>query len=289
VTAAPAPDPGVTELPDGATGSAVRPPLLLLAGGCALVAVVLALAALPSGYALAAAVLVLQVVLVLGFLALVDAPAASGTFLIAVAAAAAADALALADDGRVGDLAGVVALGLIASLLHQLVRHPRNRVTEALADTLVAVVLVVCAACLVALRADDGGEDVALVALATAGTVLLVGRLVDRFAPRPVLTDGTVRGWPGLLVGLAAGVAAALVTAGLVADGTELADRAALLGLLVAACVAATDLAVDLSAAELRSGRLDRRKVDALRPVGLLLPFAALGPVALLAGRLVLS
>jgi hypothetical protein len=98
-----------------------------------------------------------------------------------------------------------------------------------------------------------------------------------------------VRGWPGLLLGLAAGVVAAVVVAGLVADGSELADRATLLGLLIAACVAATDLAVDLSAAELRSGWGDARKVDALRPVGLLLPFAALGPVALLAGRLVLG
>lgn len=292
MTAAPAPEPGTA--PDGpaeerTTGPAVRPPLLLLAGGCALVAAVLALAALPSAYLLAAAVLVVQLLLVLGFLALVDAPASSGAFLIAAGAAVAADALVLADDGRAGNLAGVVALGLVASLLHQLLREPRSRVTESLADTLVVVVLVVCAACLVALRADEGGEDVVLVALATAGVCLLAGRLADRWVPRPLLTDGTVRGWPGLLLGLLAGVVAAVVVAGLVAEGTELADRAALLGLLVAACVIATDLAADLAAAELQSGWRDARKVDALRPVGLLLPFAVLGPVALLAGRLVLG
>ncbi|MCW2606660.1 MAG: hypothetical protein JWO60_1353, partial [Frankiales bacterium] len=68
-----------------------------------------------------------------------------------------------------------------------------------------------------------------------------------------------------------------------------LGPRAALVGLTAAAVVAAGDLAVDLAAAELRSGWRDARRVAALRPVGLLLPFAVLGPVALVAGRLVLA
>jgi hypothetical protein len=53
--------------------------------------------------------------------------------------------------------------------------------------------------------------------------------------------------------------------------------------------VATADLAVDLGAAELRPGRRDARRVSALRPAAALLPYAVLGPVALLAGRLVLS
>ena len=44
----------------------------------------------------------------------------------------------------------------------------------------------------------------------------------------------------------------------------------------------------NLGAAELRSGWRDARRVAALRPTALLLPYAVLGPVALLAGRLVL-
>ena len=52
--------------------------------------------------------------------------------------------------------------------------------------------------------------------------------------------------------------------------------------------MATADLAVDLGAAELRAGWRDARRVAALRPTALLLPYAVLGPVALLAGRLAL-
>jgi len=193
----------------------------------------------------------------------------------------------LVDEGRVAGLAGVVGLGLVASFLHQLSRKDRNRVTESLADTLVAVVAAVSAACLVALHQTDGGEQVLLVALAAAGATLLAGRVGDRLAPRPVLGLGASRGWPGLVLGLATGVAAAVLVAQ--AGGEPALVPAALLGLVAASTVATADLAVDLGAAELRSGWRDARRVAALRPAALLLPYALLGPVALLAGRLVLS
>jgi hypothetical protein len=72
-------------------------------------------------------------------------------------------------------------------------------------------------------------------------------------------------------------------------DGNLPLRSAALLGLVVASTVATADLAVDLGAAELRAGWRDARRVAALRPTALLLPYAVLGPVALLAGRLVLA
>ncbi len=159
--------------------------------------------------------------------------------------------------------------------------------TEALADTLLVVVLVACAACLPALRALEGGRDVALAALVGAGAALVAGRLGDRVLPRPALALGAVRGWPGLLLGLGAGVAGAVLVAG--GEGQLAGPRAALVGLAAAAVASAADLAVDLAGAELRSGWRDSRRVAALRPVGLLLPWAALGPVALVAGRLVLA
>ena len=282
MTAAPAPDRGPR-----VAGPAARPPLLLLGAGSAVVALLLGLAGMPGAVPLAAGVLALQLVLVLGALALVDAPAAGGAFLIAAGAAVAGDVVVLVDDGRVDGLAGVVALGLVAALLHQLARRgARDRVTEALSDTLLVVVLVACAACLPALRRLDGGRDVALAALAAAAAALLAGRLGDRVLPRPALAVGAVRGWPGLLLGLGAGVAAAVLVGG--DDGALVGARAALLGLAAAAVVSAADLAVDLAAAELRAGWRDARRVAALRPVGLLLPFAVLGPVALAAGQLVL-
>jgi len=128
---------------------------------------------------------------------------------------------------------------------------------------------------------------VLLLGLAVTGAVLLAGRVGDSVIARPVLAVGSTRGWPGLLLGVGAGVLCAV----LVADaGGELPLRsAALLGLVVASTVATADLAVDLGAAELRSGWRDARRVAALRSTALLLPYAVMGPVALLAGRLVLS
>jgi hypothetical protein len=277
--------------PVRATAPARRPPLLVQGLGSALVGGVLAGLAAWGAVPLAVAVLLLQVVLVLALLALLAAPAAGGALLVGLSAAVAADALVLADDGRIDRLAGVVGLSLVAALLHQLLRRGRNRVTESLADTLVGVVVAVSAACLVALADGDGdrGEHVLLVGLAAAAVALLVGRVVDRLLPRPALATGATRGWPGLLLGLACGTVAALLVAPLDDADVLTLPSAALLGLLVAATVATADLAVDLGAAELRAGWRDARRVSALRPAALLLPYAVLGPVALLAGRLVLG
>ena len=273
-----------------ATGPPRRPSLLVQGLWPALLAGGLVAASTFGLLPLAAAVIGVQVFLALGALALLDAPAAGGAFLVAMGTFLVADAVVLADDGRVSGLAGVVALGLVASLVHQLLRRGRTRVTESLADTLVVVVVAVAAACLLALRQVDGGEQVLLICFTCAGAVLLAGRIGDRLAPCPILAVGSTRGWPGLLLGLGVGVAASVLVANADLGEGELPLRsAALLGLVVASTVATADLAVDLGAAELRSGWRDARRVAALRPTALLLPYAALGPVALLAGRLVLA
>ena len=283
----------MTAEPASATGPRVdgpagRPEVLLPGGGGAVLALLLGLACLAGPVVLAVAVLALQVLLVRSALALLDAPAPGATSLLAGVAALVGDLLVLRAGGRAGALAGVVALAFIASLLHQLSRPDRTRVTEALADTLLVVVLATCAACLPALRGLDGGRDVALAALAAGGSALLAGRLGDRFLPRPALTTGTQRGWPGLLLGLGAGVAAASAVAAAGGAAPLPGARAALVGLAAAAVVAAADLAVDAASTELRAGARDARRVAALRPVGLLLPVAVLAPVALVAGLLVL-
>jgi hypothetical protein len=273
--------------PRRATGPARRPPLLVQGLWPALLAGGLVAATVFGLLPLAVAVLGVQVFLVLGALALLDAPASGGAFLVAMGAVLVADAVVLAGDGRISGLAGALGVGVVASLLHQLTRRNRSRVTESLADTFLVMVLAVGAACLLALRQVDGGEDVLLAALAASGSVLLAGRAGDRLAPRPMLAIGSTRGWPGLLLGLGAGMAATVLVADALGDLPL--RSAALLGLVVASAVATADLTVDLGAAELRSGWRDARRVAALRPTGLLLPYAVLGPVALLAGRLVLA
>jgi len=274
-----------------------------------LVALALLLCDLVSPLLLGAVVLALQVVLVLGLLALVDAPAAGGVFVVGVSAAVAADLAVLHDHGRLGALAGIVALSLVAALLHQLGRRARTRVTESLAVTLFVVVLVCGCACLLAVRELDGARLAAIV-LAAVGVSLLVGRLGDAFVARPAVTPAATRGWPGLVLALGLGVAVAALL-----GGDHLSARAAaLLGLAVAAAAAAGDVAVDLAAvdvaaapgaaaphAAVATGHVaappgaaalradDGRRAAARRPVGLLLPFAAAGPVAYVAARLVLA
>ena len=272
--------------PVRALGAPARPPLVVQGGLALLTAGLLAAAASGGQVPLVAAVVALQGVLVLAVLALLDAPAAGGAAVVACGAGLAADALVVLDEGQVDRLAGVVGLAFVVSLLSQLVRARRSRVTESLADTLLAVVLAVSAACLAALLHADGGEQVLLGALGAAAAAQLVGRLGDRVLPRPALAPGATRGWAGLLLGLACG-AGATVGVVEVVTGELSPAAAALLGLAVAATVATADLAVDLGAAELRPGRRDARRVAALSPAAALLPYAVLGPVALLAGRLV--
>jgi hypothetical protein len=287
----PKPSPAESVLLPGDTGPMPRParrqPMLLQGAAPAVLALVLALVSLLGAAPLALAVLGIQVFLTLAVLALVDAPGSGGAFWVTLGAVVAADVLVVVHDGDIRSLAGVVGLALIGSLVHQLARPQRARVTESIADTLVVVVLGVAASCLVSLRALDDGDETVLIALVAAGASLLAARVGDRLASRPMLAVGSTRGWPGLLLGLGAGVAAAVLAAG--DEGVVVGQQAALLGLVCAATVAAADLAVDLGAAELRAGRRDARRVEALKPANLLLPFALLGPISLVAGHLVLG
>jgi hypothetical protein len=262
-----------------AAPAAARPPLL----GQGLVAglvggLLLVLAVLGDGPLLAGVVLV-QLLVGLGFLALVDAPASGGVFVLGAAATAGADVVVLLDDGRAGGLAGVVALSLVGGLLHQLLRRERSRVTESLADTFVVVVLVCSAVCLVAALRHDGGTWPVRAALAAAAVALLVGRVGDAVVHRPALATGSTRAWPGLLLALGGGVAVATV----VAHDHLSTGRGALVGLAAAAAVAIADLGVDLAGAELTADADEARRVAALRPVSVLLPYPLLGPVVLLA------
>jgi hypothetical protein len=262
--------------------AAPRPPLLVQGIASALVAGALLGLAVLGDYPLLGGIAVVQVLGALGFLALADAPDAAGVFAVGVLALLAADVVVSVEDGKVGGLAGVVALSLVAGLLHQLTRHHRGRVTEALADTFVVVVVVCSAASLAAALRLAGGTWPVRTGLAAAGVALLAGRVGDTVLRRPSLAVGATRAWPGLLLGLGGAVAGAVLVAG---DHLT-SGRAALLGLAAGATVAAVDLGVDLAAAELVPSGADSRQAAAVRPVALLLPFALLGPVLLLAVHL---
>jgi hypothetical protein len=272
---------GVTTLEERRP-AARRPSLLGQALAAAVLTGGLLGLAVLGEYPLLGGVVAVQLLAVLGFLALTDAPASGAIFVLGLAAAVAADVVVAVDDGNVGGLSGVVALGLVAALLHQLSRRDRTRVTESLADTFVVVTLVCSAACLTAALMQDGGTWPVRAGLAAAGVALVAGRLGDAVIHRPALAVGATRAWPGLLLGLGGAVAVAVLVAG----GQVSSGRAALVGLAAGATVATVDLAIDLAAAELSPAPEDNRRVAALRPVSLFLPFTLLGPVLLLAVRL---
>jgi hypothetical protein len=262
--------------------AAVRPHLLLSALSAAAVSAALMGLAHAGRLPLELGVGVLQLLLLLAFLALVEAPAAVGVFAIGAGAAVAADVTVHVNDGDAGGLAGVAALALIASLLHQLVRRNRSRVTESFGDTLVAVVLVTSAAALPAALQHAEGEVTVRVGLLAAGAALVVGRVADLVMQRFTVAAGASRGWPGLVLALTVGVALAVPEA-----GDSLTHREAMLvAVACAATAAVADLFVDLAALEVVGSLAEERRRGSLRPVVALLPFALVGPVLLAAVRL---
>lgn len=244
------------------------------AGGAAVLGAALTALAAWGSVPLLVGVAVVQLVLVLGFLALVDAPAALGVFVIGTAAALASDVVVETQHGRAGGLAGVLALSLVAGLLLQLIRPHRSRVTESLADTLVVTVLVASLATLpAALHHDSGDTRLVRAGLVAATVALVVSRLVERVRPG--------------LVALGSALVVGVVCAPLVA-GDHLGTRdAVLLGLVAAAAAAAGDQLTDLAGEDLQGQPRDPRRLASLRPVTLLLPFALVAPVLLAAVRLV--
>ena len=259
-----------------------RPPLLQQAALAVVVSAALMGLAHAGGVPLTVGTGVAQLLLALGLVALVEAPAALGVFVIGAGAAVAADVTIRVNDGDVGGLAGVASVALVAGLLHQLVRRNRNRVTESLADTMLLVVLMTGAACLPATLDRVEGEALVRVGLLAAGAALVVGRLTDLLLHRVSVTPDASRGWPGLVLALAVGVAVAVPEA-----GDHLAHRDAMLvGLACAATAAVADLFVDLAANEVAGSLAEDRRQSALRPVMALLPFALVAPVLLVAARL---
>lgn len=262
--------------------TAPRPPLLAQGLACALLAGLLYLLQVLGQWPLLAGVLALQVLLLLGVLALLDAPASGGIFVLAMGVALAADLVIALDDGRVTNVPGVIGLALVAALLHQLLRRQRDRVVESLSATMVVVSLVCMAATLTAAPEGPEGAWPLRIALVAGALTLLGGRVGDRFLPTPPIAAYATRAWPGLGLALLAGLAGAI----LVGNGHLEAGRAALIGLVAVSVVGGIDLALDLAATEFTPAHEDARRVAALRPVAVLLPFAALAPIVLLVMRL---
>ncbi len=252
----------------------------------ALVAFALAGASHAGRPPLTAALIVVQVLTVLAWLAALGTRGGIGATAIAVAAAVAGDLLLATQDGAaVSRLAPVMGVALVVSLLHQLARRPRDEVTGSVAGTVSAVMLVAASAALIGLRGGPGGREAVAVALLGAGGALLAARLVDLVLARPAVIRGGTRGWLGLAVGVA--VAIGLGAAYAADTDTVTAPKAVALAAVTGVLALVGDIAAD--AARLELSDADPRRRSAVVPLTVLLPFALVGPAAYVAGRVLLG
>ncbi len=244
---------------------------------------VLAGAAAAGHLALGVVLLVVQVVVLLAWLALVDVPGGEGAFAVGVAAALAADLLAVRRDGDgVSAVVGVLAASFVAALALQLFRPHRERVTDAVAGTLAGVVLAVLGAHLLATSARTDWS-VAATGVLAAATALVVGRAADLLLARPAVVHGARRGLLGLLLGVAAAGALGAILGGVWAPLSSASGTVT--GVACGAAAVITDLALDL----VDNDTTDPRKRSALTPLLALLPLVVAAPVAYAVARLLIG
>ena len=232
-----------------------------------------------------AAVLVLQLGLVLTWVLTTGIQGFAGSLAVGSAAAVAADlALVLPVRGSMGGLLVVFGLGFLAAVLQQMFRRARPDLVASLSGGVLLFCAVGALAALLLVGRSPGGPDRALVVLLAVGAALVGGHLVDLVLPRPRLAAGVPRGLPGLATAVAAGAAVTLA-------GRELVEPAGA-GRPRRRRGARPDHGTDGARGELhrRGGRRARRGRNAgdgvtspwvLAVVQAVLPLSACAPVAL--------
>jgi hypothetical protein len=272
----------------------------LPAAGVAVVAVAL-LVGLPEllgDLGRLAAVLILQLGLVLTWVLVTGIQGFAGSLAVGAAAAVAADlSLVLPERPAIGGVLVVFGLGFLAVVLQQMFRRPRSDLVASLSGSVLLICAVGALAALLLLGRAGAGPGWARVAVLAVGTALVLGHLVDLVLPKPQLADGVPRGLAGLLVAVLAGAGVAVLgattgdlTGGLAAAvyGVVLALVAALVAVaasyvVVEATAAAEPAVVDSAAAEPAVADDEARPFSpwALAIVQAVLPLAASAPVAL--------
>jgi len=234
-----------------------------------LVAGTLALADLGGRPVLVVVLWPSQVLLAWLWLGFCAAPSRGRGLAIAATAALVADVvLAARSRPSLGAVAGVLAMGLLAAVLGQLLRANRTRVTDVLAAQVSAVLLVTSASTLVALRVTHSGAHAGATGLVSLAAAAVAAQIGDRRLPSPTFTAGRSVAGVILALGAAAGVGAAL-------QGTH--------GVVLGAAAGAAGLLADLVVAV---GAGTRRLA---RPLGAVLPLATVAPALYVTSRVLLG
>ena len=233
-----------------------------------------------------AAVLVLQLALVLAWVLLTGIQGFAGSLAVGSAAAVAADLLlGLPERPSLGGLLAVFGIGFLGIVLQQMLRRPRPDLVASLSGGVLLFCVVGALGALLLLGRTPGGDGRAALALGAVGTALLVGHLVDLVLPRPQLAFDVPRG----AVALVLSVGAAGAVTWFLRDVGELAGHvaaagfgAALGGVTALTAVAASYLVVEATAADEDGEELGPHvSLWSLPVVQVVLPIAAAAPVAL--------
>jgi hypothetical protein len=238
-----------------------------LAAAAALgLAVALVLGAVTAPVVLVVAVVMTQGLLVAGWHRSLDWLGATGGAVVAGAAALGADLVVLAADGDrpLSGVPAVLALSVLAALVHQLLRRDgRGRLVHSLAATVALAALAVLASSYLAAEAADGGAALVAVAALPAGTVVAAS-VLRRRTGRPQWLD------------LAAVPAAAVLALAV----PLLSDLAVVPGLVIAAAAALVAWV---------AGFVVTRSAEPDPALAAGLPLALAGPVAYVLGRLLVG
>jgi hypothetical protein len=261
------------------------------AAGLTVVAVAL-LAVLPlflGDLGRLAAVLILQLGLVLAWVQVTGIQGFAGSLAVGAAAAVAADLLlGLAVRPALGGLLAVFGVGFLAVVVQQMFRRPRQDLVASLSGALVLMTVVGALAALLLLGRSPSGSSDAVVALLAVGVALVVGHLVDLVLPRPQLAADVPQGLTGLLLAVVAGAVVAFLgrESGNALDGVAAVVYGAVLGMVAALMALAAGYVV--VAAHGEDAPDDdgpacepRYSVWALPLLQVVLPLAACAPVAL--------
>jgi hypothetical protein len=263
------------------------PGLLTTALGAAVIAGLLTGAVFVGRPTAAAAVLIIQVAVALGWLGLVGTSVGLVDLGLVVAAAVAADVVLL-HSRRVGpgSLAAVIGVTFVAAILRQLGRRHRSEVTNALITTASAVALCCAPTVVIPLSLGDTGRAVAASGLLAAAAGLGLGALVW-YALLSVLPGGAERsqviaGTAAVLVGAAAAVVVSLLVASGVAGGRALDNGDACAIGLVTALAAAIGCVAAVRG-------LPAARAWGLPALAACLPVLLAAPTAYVVGRILLS
>jgi len=225
------------------------------------------LGALTEPVVLLLAVALAQGVVVAGWYASLAVPGTFGGAVVAGGTALGADLVVLAEDGDrpLSSVPAVLAVSVLAALVHQLVRRDgRDRLTASLTAT-VAVTALAALGCFL-LAADAGRHGAPLVAAATSGAMLGAAAM----ALRPLLRLPV---WSLAAAGAAAATAVGVAVAG----ATDLGTAAA-----VAVVVSAAGAGAMAAAVVARSAAPQPMLAGAL-------PLVVAGPLAYVLGRLLVG